>query len=66
MTFISAARRLSLALAATLTLAGIKLVDPPGSDGILIAGAAIAAIGALYATARWLAGRGTVVATDPD
>ena len=59
-------RALRIALAATLTLAGIKLVDPPGSDGILVAGAATAAIGALYATARWLAGRGTVVATDPD
>jgi uncharacterized membrane protein YfcA len=59
-------RALRIALAATLTLAGIKLVDPPGSDGILVAGAAIAAIAALYATARWLAGRGTVVAADPD
>src|SRR6185436_4970805 len=56
-------RALRISLAATLTLAGIKLVDPPGSDGILVAGAAIAA---LYATARWLAGRGTVVAADPD
>ena len=52
-------RALRIALAATLTLAGIKLVDPPGADGILVAGAAIAAIAALYATARWLAGRGT-------
>ena len=59
-------RALRIALAATLTLAGIKLVDPPGSDGILVAGAAIAGIAALYATARWLAGRGTVVATDAD
>src|SRR6478735_3562743 len=59
-------RALRIALAATLTLAGIKLVDPPGADGILVAGAAIAAIAALYATARWLAGRGTVVAADPD
>ena len=48
-------RALRIALAATLTLAGIKLVDPPGADGILVAGAAIAAIAALYATARWLA-----------
>ena len=59
-------RALRIALAATLTLAGIKLVDPPGADGILIAGAALAGIGALYATARWLAGRGSVVATEPD
>jgi hypothetical protein len=59
-------RALRIALAATLTLAGIKLVDPPGSDGILVAGAAIAGIAALYATARWLAGRGTVVAADAD
>ena len=59
-------RALRIALAATLTLAGIKLVDPPGSDGMLIAGAAITGIAALYSTARWLAGRGSVVVAEPD
>ncbi len=59
-------RALRIALAATLTLAGIKLVDPPGANGILIAGAAIAVLAALYATARWLAGRGSVVSPGPE
>ena len=58
-------RALRIALAATLTLAGVKLIDPPGANGILIAGAALAALAALYATARWLAGRSSLVATDP-
>jgi len=58
-------RALRIALAATLTLAGIKLVNPPGADGIVIVGVVIAAIGALYATARWLAGR-AVAAPEPD
>jgi hypothetical protein len=53
-------RALRIALAATLTLAGVKLVDPPGSDGILVAGAVLAGIGAAYATIRWLAGRSVV------
>ncbi|MCZ7589514.1 MAG: sulfite exporter TauE/SafE family protein [Gaiella sp.] len=57
-------RALRIALAATLTLAGVKLIDPPGADGILVAGAVAAALAALYATARWLAGRGSLVATD--
>jgi uncharacterized protein len=51
-------RALRIALAATLTLAGVKLVDPPGADAIVIAGAIVAAAAAIIATARWLAARG--------
>ena len=51
-------------LQSPLTLAGVRLVDPPGADAILVVGAGLAAIGALVATARWLAGRGSVVATE--
>jgi uncharacterized membrane protein YfcA len=57
-------RALRIALAATLTLAGVKLIDPPGANGILIAGALVSVLAALYATARWLAGRGSLFATD--
>ena len=51
-------RALRIALAATLTLAGVKLVDPPGADAIVLTGAVVAGIAALVATARWLAARG--------
>ena len=51
-------RALRIALAATLTLAGVKLVDPPGADAIVLAGAVAAAIAALVVAVRWLAGRG--------
>jgi uncharacterized membrane protein YfcA len=47
-------RALRIALAATLTLAGVKLIDPPGSDVIVLAGVAAAVIGSLVATGRWL------------
>ena len=57
----AADRALRIALAATLTLAGVRLVTA-GRRGF-VAGAALAAIGALLA-ARWLAGRGSVVATE--
>ena len=51
-------RALRIALAATLTLAGVKLVDPPGADAILIAGAAAAVLAVLAAAGRWLVTRG--------
>jgi hypothetical protein len=50
-------RALRIALAATLTLAGVKLVDPPGADVIVIVGVAIAALAAVVVTARWLVAR---------
>ena len=50
-------RALRIALAATLTLAGVKLVDPPGADVIVIAGIAAATLAAIAVTARWLVGR---------
>jgi hypothetical protein len=50
-------RALRIALAATLTLAGVKLVDPPGADVILIAGIAAAGLAAVVVTARWLVAR---------
>ena len=51
-------RALRIALAATLTLAGIKLVDPPGADMIVLAGAIAAGIAALAVALRWLVMRG--------
>ena len=51
-------RALRIALAATLTLAGVKLVDPPGADVIVLAGAVTATIAALVVAARWLVARG--------
>jgi uncharacterized membrane protein YfcA len=57
-------RALRIALAATLTLAGVKLLDPPGSDAIVTVGAALAAVVALVQAMRWLAGRGTASAPD--
>jgi uncharacterized protein len=50
-------RSLRIALAATLTLAGVKLVEPPGADAIILAGIVAAAIAAVAATARWLVTR---------
>jgi hypothetical protein len=42
----------------------VKLLDPPGSDAIVVVGAAVAALGALVHAARWLAGRGAPPAPD--
>ncbi len=50
-------RALRIALAATLTLAGVRLVDPPGADVIVLTGAIAAAIAALAVGLRWLATR---------
>jgi uncharacterized protein len=57
-------RALRIALASTLTLAGVKLLDPPGSDAIVTAGAALAVLVALVQGGRWLAGRSTASAPD--
>lgn len=59
-------RALRIVLASTLTLAGVKLIDPPGADLILIAGAALAALAALAVFVRWLAGRGATTAPEVD
>ena len=62
-------RALRIALAATLTLAGIKLVDPPGSDGIADRRGGDRA-GSLRSrrdgAGRTLAGREPVVVAEPD
>jgi hypothetical protein len=42
----------------------VKLLDPPGSDLIVMAGAALAAAIALVQAARWLAGRSAASAPD--
>ncbi len=57
-------RALRVALASTLTLAGVKLLDPPGSDAIVAVGATLAALFALVQAARWLAGRSSASAAD--
>jgi uncharacterized membrane protein YfcA len=57
-------RALRIALAATLTLAGVKLLDPPGADAIVIAGAAVALVAGAVAIAR-SARRGRPRASSP-
>lgn len=59
-------RSLRIMLAATLTLAGVKLVDPPGANTILIGGAIIAAVAAGVAFVRWLGGRGVTPVPEAD
>lgn len=54
-------KALRIALASTLTLAGIKLVDPPYADGILLVGGIVALTAAGAAAIRWLVGRRTVI-----
>jgi uncharacterized protein len=54
-------RALRIVLAATLTLAGVKLVDPPGANAILITGAAIALAILAFTFVRWLGTRNDVV-----
>jgi uncharacterized membrane protein YfcA len=58
-------RSLRIVLAATLTLAGVKLLEPPGDDAIVIVGAATAAVWALASGVRWLAGRNADPVTAP-
>ena len=45
-------RALRVALAATLTLAGVKLIDFPGADGVLVAGAGLAVGAGVFALLR--------------
>ena len=45
-------RALRVALATTLTLAGVKLLEPPGDDAIVIVGIAAAAVAAVVALVR--------------
>jgi hypothetical protein len=45
-------RALRVALATTLTLAGVKLLEPPGDDAIVIVGVAVAAVAAVVALVR--------------
>ena len=59
-------RSLRIVLAATLTLAGIKLVDPPGANTILIGGALVAAVAAGVAFVRWLGARGAAPVPEAD
>jgi uncharacterized membrane protein YfcA len=58
-------RSLRIALAATLTLAGVKLLDAPGADAIVIAGASVTALVALLVGVRSVAGRRSVAAESP-
>ena len=61
-------RSMRTLLAATLTLAGVKLVDPPGANAVVIGSAAVAVIAVLVALVRWLGSRGVAPAatgTDP-
>jgi len=46
-------RALRIALASTLTLAGVKLIDPPGADVIVLTGAVAAVLAAVAAGWRW-------------
>ncbi len=50
-------RALRVALASTLFLAGVKLVDPPGADAVVLVGAGLAALAVIVGLIRWLAGR---------
>jgi uncharacterized membrane protein YfcA len=53
-------RTLRFALASTLALAGVKLIDPPGADAIVLAGAGLAAVAVAIGLARWALGRPAV------
>ncbi len=59
-------RSLRIVLASTLTLAGVKLVDPPGADVILIGGAVLGAVATTAALVRWLGNRGVAAAPEAD
>jgi uncharacterized protein len=47
-------RGLRVALAATLLMSGIKLLDPPGSDALVVAGLGVALLGGSYVGVRAL------------
>ena len=55
-------RALRIALAATLTLAGVKLVDPPGADAIVLSGGVVAGYRSRRDGVRWLVDAGASVA----
>ena len=60
-------RSLRIMLAGTLTLAGVKLVDPPGANAIVIVGASIATLAAAVVFVRWLGSRDAALqAAEPD
>jgi uncharacterized membrane protein YfcA len=46
-------RTLRFGLAATLFLAGVKLVDPPGADAIVLAGGVLALVAVATGLVRW-------------
>lgn len=54
-------RTLRFALAATLFLAGVKLVDPPGANAIVLSGGVAALVAVVVGTARWARGRSATV-----
>jgi uncharacterized membrane protein YfcA len=56
-------RVLRVALAATLFLSGVKLVDFPGADVVVIAGASVALLGGAVALVRALRRRAAALAT---
>jgi uncharacterized membrane protein YfcA len=56
-------RSLRAALALTLGLAGLKLLDPPGANAVILAVAAGAAVVALAAGVRWVVRRAPVAET---
>jgi hypothetical protein len=56
-------RSLRAALALTLGLAGLKLLDPPGANAVIVAVAAGAALLALAAGLRWALRRTAVAET---
>jgi uncharacterized membrane protein YfcA len=57
-------RTLRVALASTLFLAGIKLVDPPYANTIVLGGALVALLAVVVGVVRWLAGR-PALGSDP-
>ena len=59
-------RSLRIVLASTLTLAGVKLVDPPGANAILVCGGAIAAVASATAFVRWLGSRAPAATPEPE
>ena len=50
-------RILRVALASTLFLAGVKLVDPPGADVVVVGGAVLAVLAVTVGLVRWALGR---------
>jgi uncharacterized membrane protein YfcA len=59
-------RSLRAALALTLGLAGLKLIDVPGANAIIVVVAAAAGLVAIGAGVRWLLRRGALAETVPE